>query len=68
PALAAAPVINDVLAALGAQNGCKLARMSGSGATCFALFEDADAGENAAKALRLAHPDWWVAQTDEAPT
>ncbi|AKS47454.1 4-diphosphocytidyl-2-C-methyl-D-erythritol kinase [Octadecabacter temperatus] len=68
PALAAAPVINDVLAALSAQRGCELARMSGSGATCFALFEDSDAQDAAVKALRLAHPEWWVAKTDEAPT
>ncbi|SMX42732.1 4-(cytidine 5'-diphospho)-2-C-methyl-D-erythritol kinase [Octadecabacter ascidiaceicola] len=68
PALTAAPVIADVLAALSAQQGCTLARMSGSGATCFALFEDSDAQSDAAKALRVSHPEWWVAETDEAPT
>jgi 4-diphosphocytidyl-2-C-methyl-D-erythritol kinase len=68
PALTAAPVIDDVLAALSAQDGCTLVRMSGSGATCFALFEGGDARDAAAKELRNAHPDWWVAATDEAPT
>jgi 4-diphosphocytidyl-2-C-methyl-D-erythritol kinase len=37
--------------------------MSGSGATCFGLFDDADAAEIAAERLRLAHPGWWVAAT-----
>lgn len=68
PAVSVEPVINDVLAALAAQRGCMLSRMSGSGATCFALFEDGDARDDAATALRQAHPEWWVAQTDEAPT
>ena len=68
PALTAAPVVADVLAVLSAQRGCKLARMSGSGATCFALFEDSDAQDDAEKALRLSHPEWWVVKTDEAPT
>ena len=67
PARIVAPVIDDVLIALGAQNGCKLARMSGSGATCFAIFEDGDMRDVAATALRRAHPDWWIAETDEAP-
>jgi 4-diphosphocytidyl-2-C-methyl-D-erythritol kinase len=62
PALAIAPVIGEVLAALRAQPGAMLARMSGSGATCFALFGDDDAGAapNAAQALKAAHPDWWI--------
>ena len=40
PAVALRPVIADVLAALAAAPGCLLARMSGSGATCFGLFPD----------------------------
>lgn len=67
PAIAAAPVIADVLAALRAQPGCLLARMSGSGATCFALFTDDAARDAAAGVLRRDHPDWWVAEADEAP-
>ncbi|SLN53341.1 4-(cytidine 5'-diphospho)-2-C-methyl-D-erythritol kinase [Pseudooctadecabacter jejudonensis] len=68
PARAAAPEIDQVLSRLSAQQGCQLARMSGSGATCFAIFEDADSRDNAAAALRVGHPSWWIAPTDEAPT
>ena len=50
------PVIGEVLAALSATNGAWLARMSGSGATCFAIYENtADAGR-AAEKIRLDHP------------
>lgn len=58
PAISLCPAIADVLAALAALPGCLLARMSGSGATCFALFPDADTAR--AAAARLAHPGWWV--------
>lgn len=57
PALALCPVIAEVLAWLRARPGCLMARMSGSGATCFGLFADADA---AAGAARGASPGWWV--------
>jgi 4-diphosphocytidyl-2-C-methyl-D-erythritol kinase len=57
PAIALRPVIGEVLAALVATNGCLLARMSGSGATCFGLFPDAAAAAAAAGAL--ARPGWW---------
>ncbi len=51
------PLIGSVLAALRALPGCRLARMSGSGATCFALFADPEAAEAAAAGLR---PEvWW---------
>ncbi|TAK47150.1 MAG: 4-(cytidine 5'-diphospho)-2-C-methyl-D-erythritol kinase [Xanthobacteraceae bacterium] len=53
------PVIGDVLAALRA-TGCVLARMSGSGATCFSLYADGRSALSAAHALRRAHPAWWV--------
>ncbi|WP_323765662.1 4-(cytidine 5'-diphospho)-2-C-methyl-D-erythritol kinase [Marinovum sp.] len=59
PALAAAPVIGTVLAAL-TRAGAGLARMSGSGATCFGLFADRTAAEAAAHRLQQAQPDWWV--------
>ncbi len=62
PALTVAPVIGAVLAALRAR-GSRLARMSGSGATVFALFDDRRGAVRAAAALRAAHPDWWVAPT-----
>lgn len=63
PAMAIAPVIGDVLTALRAQDGVMLARMSGSGATCFALFADDVAMADAAMAVRAAHQDWWMMET-----
>jgi len=60
PATRIQPVIGAVIAALNATNGAWLARMSGSGATCFAIYENtADAGRAADK-IRRDHPDWWV--------
>ncbi|OAN62708.1 4-(cytidine 5'-diphospho)-2-C-methyl-D-erythritol kinase [Sphingomonas sp. TDK1] len=61
PARGIAPEIDAVLAVLGKQAGVCLARMSGSGATCFALF-DSDAARDAA-ATALARPGWWLAAT-----
>ncbi len=61
PAITIAPVIADVKAALAAQPGCLLARMSGSGATCFGLFADAGAAGFAARNVSAAQPGWWVA-------
>jgi 4-diphosphocytidyl-2-C-methyl-D-erythritol kinase len=58
PAIALAPVIGEVLNALAALPGARLARMSGSGATCFALFDDVPAATVAARAV--ARPGWWV--------
>ena len=60
PARALAPVVADVQAALGETEGCLLARMSGSGATCFGLYGDAAAARRAAEGLARAFPDWWV--------
>jgi 4-diphosphocytidyl-2-C-methyl-D-erythritol kinase len=60
---AIAPAISDALAALTAGAGVRLARMSGSGATCFALYEDRHAAARAARAVKCAHPDWWVRAT-----
>ena len=59
-AIALAPVIADVLASLRALPGCRLARMSGSGATCFALFSAAATARAAAKILSGKYPRWWV--------
>ena len=59
PALSLQPVIGDVLAALRA-GGAGLARMSGSGATCFGLFTGAEQADTAARAIATAHPGWWV--------
>lgn len=60
PAIAVAPVIAEVLDALRALPGARFARMSGSGATCFALFEDRAEADMAAEVLAEAQPDWWV--------
>ena len=60
PALEYAPVIGDVLAVLKAQDTCRLARMSGSGATCFGLFSSRPDAERAANAIRQLQPQWWV--------
>ncbi len=51
------PPVAEVLAALRAQTGCRLARMSGSGSTCFGLFDDAPSAAGAAAALQ--RPGWW---------
>lgn len=61
PALAIAPVISNVLASLTAQPGALFARMSGSGATCFALFETDLAAKAAVDAISAVRPDWWAA-------
>jgi 4-diphosphocytidyl-2-C-methyl-D-erythritol kinase len=61
-ALELAPVIGATLQAL-AGAGAALARMSGSGATCFGLFEDRQATVRAAHAIAAAHPGWWVKAT-----
>ncbi|MBV9260669.1 MAG: 4-(cytidine 5'-diphospho)-2-C-methyl-D-erythritol kinase [Pseudolabrys sp.] len=58
-----APVIRQVLTALSAQIDCRLARMSGSGATCFALFDGGDEARYAAERLQAAHRSWWVRAT-----
>jgi 4-diphosphocytidyl-2-C-methyl-D-erythritol kinase len=62
-AIALQPVIARVLAALRGESGCRLARMSGSGATCFGLFASSRAAAAAARRLSAAHPRWWVKAT-----
>jgi 4-diphosphocytidyl-2-C-methyl-D-erythritol kinase len=62
PAIALAPSIADVLVALRALPGIRVARMSGSGATCFGLFDGRDDAVLAAKALKAKAPSpWWIA-------
>src|SRR5262249_51174099 len=60
PAMALRPVIGRVLRALRKEHGCRLARMSGSGATCFGLFESARAARTAALRIKTSHPGRWV--------
>jgi 4-diphosphocytidyl-2-C-methyl-D-erythritol kinase len=61
PAMQLLPAVGDVLAALERTSDCLLARMSGSGATCFGLFADGAAAATAGAMLAAAHPGWWVA-------
>ena len=61
PALQLAPVIGVVKQALATAPGCLLARMSGSGATCFGLFAEPAQAQSARAAISAARPDWWVA-------
>jgi 4-diphosphocytidyl-2-C-methyl-D-erythritol kinase len=63
PAMRLLPQICDVLTGLAAQESCTLARMSGSGATCFGLFASAAARDAAAAAIGRARPGWWLAAT-----
>jgi 4-diphosphocytidyl-2-C-methyl-D-erythritol kinase len=61
PAIAQVPEIGDVLTFLRAQRGVRLARMSGSGATCFALFDAISFAEMAHVILKAEKPHWWSA-------
>jgi 4-diphosphocytidyl-2-C-methyl-D-erythritol kinase len=63
PALAAQAVIGTALEALRRAEGCRLSRMSGSGATVFGLFDDCRAAARAARQVRGAQPGWWVKAT-----
>lgn len=60
PAMRVQPVIGEVISALNATDGAWLARMSGSGATCFAIYENTAEAGRAAEKLRRDHPGWWV--------
>ncbi|WP_456388761.1 4-(cytidine 5'-diphospho)-2-C-methyl-D-erythritol kinase [Profundibacter sp.] len=59
-AISLQPEITDVLLQISQTTGCLLARMSGSGATCFGLFKTADAANAAAGVISAARPDWWI--------
>jgi 4-diphosphocytidyl-2-C-methyl-D-erythritol kinase len=59
PAIRVAPVIAEVLDLLKRRPGAGLVRMSGSGATCFALFERAQDRDDAAAQIAALRPDWW---------
>ena len=60
PAMRIQPAIGEVLSALRSVDGVMLARMSGSGATCFAIFANAAAAQRAAQKILHDHPAWWV--------
>ena len=62
-AIALCPQVADALAALNATRDCRLARMSGSGATCFGLYLSEAGASAAADAIAKVHSDWWVRAT-----
>lgn len=68
PALTLAPAIADVLTGLERTDGILLARLSGSGATCFGLYATRTEADAAAARLSAAEPSWWVAPTRLLPT
>lgn len=61
-ALALAPAIGMALTALRAAPECRFARMSGSGATCFAVFDTPDDAQRVAQSLKRDYPHWWIAR------
>lgn len=63
PAIALAPDVAKILGALEGSDGNILARMSGSGASCFGIFESQEQSEKATAWLAREHPNWWVAGT-----
>jgi 4-diphosphocytidyl-2-C-methyl-D-erythritol kinase len=63
PAVKLMPEIGIIIAAINSQKDCMLARMSGSGATCFGLFSNAQSAQKAAEALSELWPSGWVKQT-----
>jgi 4-diphosphocytidyl-2-C-methyl-D-erythritol kinase len=63
-AITVTPEISDVLAALGDTAGCLLHRLSGSGATCFGIYNTAEEAGTAAHVLRTQRPEWWVVKAD----
>jgi 4-diphosphocytidyl-2-C-methyl-D-erythritol kinase len=59
-AVTCVPAIARVFDAIGALPGCRLVRMTGSGATCFGLFDDAPSVNDAADRLKKSHENWWI--------
>lgn len=64
PAILLFPAVGETLGALRGIASCRLARMSGSGGTCFGLFASVDEAEDAAARLVRAHPNWWAQATE----
>ena len=62
-----APEIGEVLAFLESQRGCLLARMSGSGATCFGIFERLDLAASATAVAARHYPQWWARTATTSP-
>ena len=68
PALQIAPELGRVLDRIEASDGCLLARMTGSGSSCFGLFADYGVAREAAAKLQANDPDWWVIAEWLGPT
>lgn len=60
PAIRLQPMVAEILDILAPLPHCRMARMSGSGATCFGLFESAPAADAAVRRLQQSHPGWWA--------
>jgi len=63
-AVTVTPVIREVLAGLAATAGCRLCRLSGSGATCFGVYSTAGDAVAAAQTLKTSYPNWWIVKAD----
>lgn len=63
PAVGLQPIIGEALEAAAELPGARLTRMSGSGATVFALFDSLPAAAEAGRALKTRRPDWWIQST-----
>lgn len=63
PAMSLAGGVAQTLDVLRGQPGCQVARLSGSGATCFGFFDSMVSAQVAATAISVAYPDWWVVAT-----
>ena len=63
PAIQTEPIIGDVLKQIELTRGCQLARMSGSGATCFGFYNTQIEADMAASDIKNTHPEWWVVAT-----
>ena len=64
PAISRVPAIREVLSEIGHLKGVRLPRMSGSGATCFGLFDSAAEAIDGQAEITRAHPDWWACVTE----
>jgi 4-diphosphocytidyl-2-C-methyl-D-erythritol kinase len=62
-AISVAPIIAQCLNVIEGSDQCQLARMSGSGATCFGIYPSEHTAHRAAKSIQHAHPEWWVCAT-----
>ncbi len=67
PAILLCPEIKNILSGLREQEGCVLARMSGSGGTCFGIFQTMEQATGAGREIKLQAPEWWVQPTRILP-